>query len=287
MAITIKHPFVSAKVDSLDTSRVQPSNWNATHTLVMSAASVVGRGAGAGQTAAVEIPMGTTGQAVLATASQAAAQAAIGADGTQATIAGSATKTTAVDADYVALIDSAAAFAIKKLSWSGLKSTLLTYFNTQYQRLGTTFTALQNFVSSTANVVLAPTGVGAVFLRPNGAASTVGQTVIASSGAVDIAGSLAVGGGITSSGDVVVTAANIGTNFAAIGASGVGTTGMFLRIGNTNAYTPGQNVAGANLSWANAAGDSFGAVAGTWKCIGYVKAGATGADAVTTWMRVA
>ena len=33
MAITVKHPFVSAKPDDADTSLVRPSNWNADHTI--------------------------------------------------------------------------------------------------------------------------------------------------------------------------------------------------------------------------------------------------------------
>ena len=33
MAITVTHPFVSAIVDGGDTTLVQPSNWNATHSL--------------------------------------------------------------------------------------------------------------------------------------------------------------------------------------------------------------------------------------------------------------
>ena len=86
MAIQVKHKFVSAKVDTLDNSKIQPSNWNDTHDLLLAGGVVVGRAAGVGQAAATEIPMGVTGQAVLATGSQAAAQAAIGADGTQAAI---------------------------------------------------------------------------------------------------------------------------------------------------------------------------------------------------------
>lgn len=40
----------------------------------------------------------------------------------------------------------------------------------------------QNFESTSANVVLAPTGAGTVFLRPNGSASAVGQATLAASG---------------------------------------------------------------------------------------------------------
>lgn len=43
MAISLKHAFVSAKADGLDTTKVQPSNWNAEHNLTMATARVLGR----------------------------------------------------------------------------------------------------------------------------------------------------------------------------------------------------------------------------------------------------
>lgn len=42
------------------------------------------------------------------------------------------TKTTPVDADELALADSAATFGLKKLTWANLKATLKTYFDTLY-----------------------------------------------------------------------------------------------------------------------------------------------------------
>lgn len=55
-----------------------------------------------------------------------------GADVTQAAINGATDKTTPVDNDRLALIDSAASNALKKLSWANLKATLKTYFDTLY-----------------------------------------------------------------------------------------------------------------------------------------------------------
>jgi hypothetical protein len=52
MAIEIKHAKVSAKSDGVDSTRIQPSNWNANHVLTMATARLVGRyssGAGAAQ----------------------------------------------------------------------------------------------------------------------------------------------------------------------------------------------------------------------------------------------
>jgi len=48
-------------------------------------------------------------------------------------IDGATAKTTPVDADTVALIDSAAGNVLKKLSWANIKATAKTYFDTLYQ----------------------------------------------------------------------------------------------------------------------------------------------------------
>lgn len=58
MTLQIKHPFTSAKSDGADATQVQPSNWNATHTLQMTGPALVGRVAGT-QGDASEITLGT------------------------------------------------------------------------------------------------------------------------------------------------------------------------------------------------------------------------------------
>jgi hypothetical protein len=63
------------------------------------------------------------------------------------------------------------------------------------QTIAGAITAIQNFISSTINVVIATTGAGAVFLRPNGAASAVGQLILDAAGNVNVAGDLTVTGG--------------------------------------------------------------------------------------------
>jgi hypothetical protein len=50
-----------------------------------------------------------------------------------ALINGATAKTTPVDADMLALMDSAASNIVKKLSWANVKATLKTYFDTLYQ----------------------------------------------------------------------------------------------------------------------------------------------------------
>lgn len=52
MALSVTHPYVSAVADSGDTSIVQPSDWNAAHTLA---------GLGTGVEAALEVALGSTG----------------------------------------------------------------------------------------------------------------------------------------------------------------------------------------------------------------------------------
>lgn len=194
MAIQVKHKFVSAKVDTLDNSKIQPSNWNDTHDLLLAGGVVVGRAAGVGQAAATELPMGAMGQTLIATADAAAARAAIVADATGTTISGAANKVTPVDGDSLAVIDSAAGNALKRTTWAQIKATLKTYFDTLYIAVGGTVTALQNFVSSTGAVVLAPTGAGTVYLRPNGSGSGAGQTYIDSAGTLHTNGSIIADG---------------------------------------------------------------------------------------------
>jgi hypothetical protein len=46
-----------------------------------------------------------------------------------------ASKATPVDADEIPLVDSAAAFVLKRLTWANLKATLKAYFDTLYQVL--------------------------------------------------------------------------------------------------------------------------------------------------------
>ena len=68
-------------------------------------------------------------------------------------------KVTPVDADELPLIDSAATFSLKKLTWSNLKSTLKTYLDTLYAAVGHAHTGtyepadsnIQSHLSNTSN----------------------------------------------------------------------------------------------------------------------------------------
>lgn len=55
----------------------------------------------------------------------------------------------------------------------------------------------QNVVSATVNLVLAPTGAGTIYLRPNGKASGVGECRITSTGAAVIASDINSGGAVS------------------------------------------------------------------------------------------
>ena len=58
MAISLKHTFQSAKSDGADSSLVQPSNWNAEHTITVATGKLLGRTT-AGTGAVEEISAGT------------------------------------------------------------------------------------------------------------------------------------------------------------------------------------------------------------------------------------
>jgi len=58
VTFSLKHAFVSAKADGGDTTLVQPSNWNAEHSLTMATARLLGRTT-AGTGAVEEISVGT------------------------------------------------------------------------------------------------------------------------------------------------------------------------------------------------------------------------------------
>lgn len=58
MAVSLKHNFVSAKLDGSDATLVQPSNWNAEHSLTIATGTLLGRTT-AGTGSVEEISVGT------------------------------------------------------------------------------------------------------------------------------------------------------------------------------------------------------------------------------------
>lgn len=73
-----------------------------------------------------------------------------------------ASKSTPVDADELPLIDSAASWGLKKLTFANLKATLKTYFDTLYQPLASILTAIAAL--GTAGLITR-TGAGTVSAR--------------------------------------------------------------------------------------------------------------------------
>lgn len=179
MTISVKHRFLSAKSDSLDSTRVQPSNWNDTHDIEMGPSAVIGRGSGAGNADAEELPAGITGRAVLAAADQATALTAIGgaaassattATTVAAAIVSTATKAIPADADSVTIIDSAAANVMKRVLWSAVKSTLKTYFDTLYAAVTTQLIATWQTGTGVIESVISPAKLKAAAISAGGGA---------------------------------------------------------------------------------------------------------------------
>lgn len=65
MTVSLKHSFTSPKSDGVDSTLVQPSNWNDEHVLTLAAGKVLGRDT-SGSGAAQELPLGfdSTGQSM-------------------------------------------------------------------------------------------------------------------------------------------------------------------------------------------------------------------------------
>jgi len=107
-----------------------------------------------------DIQDATASQKGLMTAAQASKLADIeaGADVTDAqnvgaALNGAAAKTTPVDADTVALSDSGASGALKKLTWTNLKATLKSYFDAIYEPVFAKNTAFNKDFGTTAGTV--------------------------------------------------------------------------------------------------------------------------------------
>lgn len=67
MTISLKHAFTSAKADGTDSTLIQPSNWNAEHTLTLATSRLVGRttaGAGAAEEISVNAPLSLSATAL-------------------------------------------------------------------------------------------------------------------------------------------------------------------------------------------------------------------------------
>jgi len=65
MVVSLKHTFVSGKADGVDSTLVQPSNWNAEHLMTLNTQTVLGRmAAGVGPLQELPIAVDATGQSL-------------------------------------------------------------------------------------------------------------------------------------------------------------------------------------------------------------------------------
>lgn len=196
----------------------------------------------------------------------------------EAAVHAASSKATPVDADETMLVDSAASWGLKKLTWANIKATLKTYFDTLYYIVGGTDVAVADGgtgrSSHTAYAVLC-----------GGTTTTAAQQSIASVGSS--------GQVLTSNGaGALPTFQSISVDYAAgnaaLNALGVGTYCM-VRKATSGAWTTGSNIAGSSLRVVGTAtGNTWTTdqtLSGTWQNMGYGVASGSGPDA-TIAMRV-
>jgi hypothetical protein len=177
------------------------------------------------------------------------------------TIHAASSKTTPVDADETALVDSAASNGLKKLTWANVKATLKTYFDTLYYIVGGTDVAVADGgtgrSSHTAYAVLC-----------GGTTTTAAQQSIASVGSL---GHVLTSNGAGALPTFQSISVDYGAGNAALGQGDVGTYAI-AQIGSGSVST-GNTTAGSNLKLvyiASAGGVTAAALAlsGTWRSLG-------------------
>jgi len=172
MTVSLKHAFTSAKPDGPDATQVQPSNWNAEHTLTCATATILGRTT-AGTGAVEELTAGTgitlSGGSVSVTT------------GTYATLTGTEnlsnkTLTTGNTIDAGTTISSTGTISATSPGFRGLpQSTKTTSYTLALTDAGT-------HVSTTANVVIPANSsvafpIGTAISVYNDSASTISISI--------------------------------------------------------------------------------------------------------------
>lgn len=196
----------------------------------------------------------------------------------EAAVHAASSKATPVDADETMLVDSAASWGLKKLTWANIKATLKTYFDTLYYIVGGTDVAVADGgtgrSSHTAYAVLC-----------GGTTTTAAQQSIASVGS---SGQVLTSNGAGALPTFQSISVDYASGNAALNALGVGTYCM-VRKATSGAWTTGSNIAGSSLRVVGTAtGNTWTTdqtLSGTWQNMGYGVASGSGPDA-TIAMRV-
>lgn len=123
------------------------------------------------------------------------------------------------------------------------------------------------FQSSTSSVILAPTGAGGVYLRPNGAASLTGQAVVDNTGALTGTGTFTSGTTFQSSTSNVVLAPT-GAGFVLLRPNGAGSTTGQMTVSSAGAVVVADALTANNLAIFNVSSNEICRVDSTSLTIG-------------------
>lgn len=192
---------------------------------------------------------------------------------TIAAVSAATTKSTPVDADELAIADSAASFGLKKLTWANLKATLKAYFDTLYAALsGTTFTGPVLFdtvadIASATSIDLTAYGSGTIATVTGTTATT---TFVMSDGQTMT---------LVAAGAWPLTY-HATTNKLVGGASVTAYAGQYLRVSKTGGVVSCEPIAPASIYGGMTLTAIADLAASTWTKLS-VSAGASGNAGIT------
>jgi hypothetical protein len=221
MTISLKHAFTSAKADGPDSTQVQPSNWNAEHTLTMATSRLVGRTT-AGNGAAEEIAVGAN-LSLLGGTLNLASDITV----TNATVGGMLLS----NSD-----DRSGLLEINQLGSSTYSGIQAISGTTRWSFMGgASFGGFYDDSSNQWCLQAAPGGANKLFFAGNEKLATANGGVeitgtLATTGAATVAGTITAGGAITSS----ATFTGTGVRLTSITDASLTSTGHALQIGPTD-----------------------------------------------------
>jgi hypothetical protein len=217
MAVSLKHQFTSAKSDGGDTTLVQPSNWNAEHTLTLATDKLLGR-ISSGTGAVEEVTCTDFAQSLLDDADAAAARATLGVRDVLSANRTYYVRTDGSDSNNGLANTAGGAFLTLQKAWDTIVTLDLNGF-TATIKIGNTYT-----LTAGLNASVAPVG-GNVIIE--GDTATPSNTVISTTSADAIQ--------ITSSSKVTVQYIKVQTTTSGYGLV-TRAPGAVLIIGNGMEY---------------------------------------------------